>query len=124
MQYRPSTIDGGRAPVVVVDDGLGNVPPPPEGHTTLARGGQAAPGHDIFAGDEKKDVKSAAPDELDYADVEREVSTVMVQPTSPVVEEGAAKPDAQDEIPEKQSGPLQHDEQEAELAREGLFGDD
>lgn len=152
----PATAVGGegqgRAEVVVDGDAVGQAPPPENADTTKAVGGQPAPGHDVFAGEPIKDIKSEPAGERQLID--KEFSTVLVstagsaavvsEPAEPslvpeVVGESetvaseanvgakgttAVVHDMDVDVDPVLQGPLEHDEQEAELVRSELYAED
>ncbi|EJD00774.1 glycosyltransferase family 39 protein [Fomitiporia mediterranea MF3/22] len=142
--------EAGRAAVVVEGDAMGKVPPAAnDAETTTGRGAVAEPGWNAF-GEEAKDIKShGRPDEGQgrRPDVEKEISTVMVNPsegttteTTATVEPGkesmdndalsgvdpvkSENGDVKENTGDTGPDPLEHDAQEAELARNDLFADE
>ncbi|TDL15831.1 hypothetical protein BD410DRAFT_732137, partial [Rickenella mellea] len=165
---KPSSVviggeEGGRAPIVVHDDNAGKAQQAPDSESTKAIGNQPQPGHDIFAEQPVKEIKSAAeiPDEPPTDVEEREVSTVMVNnagqdtatttsssssssSTPPSTDIEKAHDDKKGEnlstedtktpavdaenvghghAAKVKEGPLQHDDAEAEAARNDLYPD-
>lgn len=143
--------EAGRAAVVVEGEAVGKAPLPKEdGETTTGRGAVAEPGFNAFANaNDVKDIKSQAQlakEQEKRPEIEKEISTVMadLEETTSKAEvtvaaeevKGEGNIDANsrvDDVKEKPAveepeanepqGPLQHDEQEAEIARNDLFAD-
>ena len=101
-----ATIGGeaeGRPPIVVDE----NIPEPPvdKDQTTVAAFGQAEPGHDVFAGEPKKDIKSDRVDKLPLPADEKEISFVFLQSSSEPSESSTeSKPAASPSVPVKPVG--------------------
>ncbi|PAV20609.1 glycosyltransferase family 39 [Pyrrhoderma noxium] len=138
----------GRAPVVVEGEAVGNAPVIQNEETTTGRGAVPEPGRDVFANvDAGKDLRSMSQvkGNEEKPVIEKEISTVLGEVlgetttseeskdtkeasiygedpvvgdkdigTSEKVENGLKEP----------NGPLAHDEQEAEIARNDLFAEE
>lgn len=137
--------EAGRAAVVVEGAAMGSAPiPPKDGETTSGRGAVPEPGYNAFENaNDGKDIKSQeqlAKQQDRKPEIDREISTVMVVAEGTTTSAPAQATVAKDErvlsneraaeegvdpvedqqVPE---GPLEHDAQEAELARSDLFAD-
>lgn len=129
---------GGRPPVIVDE----NIPEPPvdKDQTTIAAFGKAEPGHDVFAGEPKKDIKSDYAAKLPLPADDKEVSSVFLRPpgeasdsnaeskpaappTKPVGETAEFKIQKEDdkEVQNKPQGPLNELAAEADRVAQDLF---
>ncbi|KAL5488421.1 PMT1 [Sanghuangporus weigelae] len=144
--------EAGRAAVVVEGEAMGNAPiPPKDGETTSGRGAIPQPGYNAFENaNDGKDIKSQeqlAKQQDRRPEIDREISTVMaaaeettktIATTQAAKEAPVAKDEAgtEDETHEAEDGvdpvddgiapqdPIEHDAQEAELARSDLFAEE
>lgn len=140
---------GGRPAIVIEDNAIQDVVPA-DGHTTSVIVGRPEPGHDIFAGEPVKDIKSIVKDEpiiaaeesklissvatqattiLDQDDEEtKDVSSTSLESTTAgsvveVLKEDDPQTTDKFEV-KKPLGPLGEEEVEAEKAAQELYPDD
>lgn len=114
-----TTIGGedGRPAIVVEDNAPKNAQGDAGSDTTTLLGNQAQPIHDVFAPDPAKDIKSETTQMP--AEPEREFDKVVVPVSAAVEPDNAGVDPVIDNA--VHAGPMGHDEQEAELARQDLF---
>lgn len=128
----PATVIGGegegRAAVVVEGEALGNIVELKDGDTTSGLGAVAEPGFDAFGNlNEPKEIKSVPAQEK--PEIEKEFSTVLVAAEEPVklekIDDAIHGEDPiEATVASNTHGLLQHEEQEAELARHDLYAED
>ena len=138
----------GRAPVVVEGEAVGNAPVIQNEETTTGRGAVPEPGRDVFANvDAGMDLRSMSQvkGNEEKPVIEKEISTVLgevlgetttseeskdtkeasIYGEDPVVEDKEIGTSEKVENGLKEpNGPLAHDEQEAEIARNDLFAEE
>jgi len=136
------TAGGGRGAVIVDNPVVPN--DPQQLDTTSGLGNEPQPGRDIFAKHPQEEIKSDAQPKPDVPPEEKEVSKVLLSTEATTTAEesttqteaaetqGVPAADSKDGESKEQSettsrfetsGPLEHDQAEAELARNELFGD-
>lgn len=130
------TAGGGRGAVVVENPVIDD----PQLDTTSGLGNQPQPGHDVFAKHPQEEIKSEAQPKVEVPAEDKEVSKVLLSTeglttqeeapvqTETVEAESVVKEEPNDDGSETTSkletaGPLEHDQAEAEAARNELFGD-
>ncbi|THH05810.1 hypothetical protein EW145_g4530 [Phellinidium pouzarii] len=130
--------DGGRAPVVVEGEAVGNAPAPAkDGDTTKGLGAVAEPGFDAFGNlDEPKDIKSKSREEKPLV-VDKDISTVINAPEDsttelPVKVEEDEKTEVKEEVVTKETAAKEQPEASTTRAQEvkaedidaAVFGED